>query len=205
MIIITLLFLQCISAVKSQDTTNGCVSLANSKTCSAFSQFYIGLPEIGYKYPFLSNTYTIEEFDNRLLEYVNSTSDYLFPLGCLSSNYNPTIPYARYSITRLCAAMIQDPTYSLPCNFNNELTPPPLCQSTCFEWVKSIANITDNPRVCSDSILRNKTLASVTEQCNLWEGFNGTVSENCISGTANEPYSCGMYCPFHHQKKIKKK
>ncbi|KAG2198474.1 hypothetical protein INT47_004461, partial [Mucor saturninus] len=171
---------------------NSCISLANSKTCTAFSQFYIGLPGLGTEYPFLLNTTTIEEFDKRLLSFVNSTSSYLFPLGCLSSNYNPTIPYARYSITKLCAAMIQSPSHSLPCNFDYDLVPPPLCQKTCIEWVDSIDHITHNPRVCSDSIQRNDSLANFLDQCHTWEGFNGTVSDNCISGIANEPYTCGF-------------
>ncbi|KAL9558551.1 hypothetical protein MBANPS3_000841 [Mucor bainieri] len=206
MLLITLISIFLAVASAKDDAENTCVSLANSKTCSAFSQFYIGLPGLAYDYPFLINTTTIQEFDERLLEYVNSTSDYLFPLGCLSSNYNPTIPYARYSLTRLCVGMIQNPSYSLPCNFDNGLTPPPLCQSTCFEWVDSITHITQNPRVCSDSTQRNTSLASFTDQCNTWEGFNGTIAENCISGIANEPYSCGFgnntraacaYCRTH--------
>ncbi|KAK4509464.1 Septin spn4 [Mucor velutinosus] len=205
MLLITLISIF-LAGASAKDAENTCVSLATSKTCSAFSQFYVGLPGLAYDYPFLINTTTIEEFDERLLEYVNSTSDYLFPLGCLSSNYNPTIPYARYSLTRLCVGMIQDPSYSLPCNFDNGLIPPPLCQSTCYEWVDSITRITQNPRVCSDSIQRNASLASFTDQCNTWEGYNGTIAENCISGIANEPYSCGFgnntsvacaYCQTH--------
>lgn len=192
MLLITIISL-CLAVASAKGAENTCVSLAKSKTCSAFSQFYIGLPGLAYDYPFLINTTTIEEFDERLLEYVNSTSDYLFPLGCLSSNYNPTIPYARYSLTRLCVGMIQNPGYSLPCNFDNGLTPPPLCQSTCFEWVESITHITQNPRVCSDSTQRNTSIASFTDQCDTWEGYNGTITENCISGIANEPYSCGNY------------
>ncbi|KAI8070572.1 uncharacterized protein B0P05DRAFT_550228 [Gilbertella persicaria] len=174
--------------MNEQDT---CVSLINSTVCSAFAPFYIGLPGLGQEFPFLLNITTIEEFDRRLLEYVNSTSDYLFPLGCLSSNYNPTIPYARYSLTRLCAGMIQNPAYSLPCNFNQHLTPPPLCKSTCLAWIKSITDITANPSVCSDSIQRNDSLLNFMDQCDSWEGYNGTIQQNCISGIANEPYSCG--------------
>ncbi|KAI8977237.1 hypothetical protein BDF20DRAFT_906383 [Mycotypha africana] len=170
---------------------NNCVSLRRSKVCTAFSQFYIGLPGLEYDYPFLINTTTIEEFDQRLLDYADSTSDYLFPLGCLSSNYNPTVPYARYSLTRLCAGMIQNPTYSLPCNYENALSPPPLCKTTCVQWVNSIESITASHRVCSDTSQRNNTLNSFQDQCETWAGYNGTIAENCISGVANEPYSCG--------------
>jgi hypothetical protein len=169
----------------------GCVSLSTSKTCSAFSPFYVGLPGLARDYPFLTNATTIEEFDARLLNFVNSTSSYLFPMGCLSSNFNPTIPYARYSLTKLCAALIQNPSYSLPCNFDKDLQPPPLCQKTCYLWVDSVTRITNNPNVCSSSTLRNSTLLAFENQCKTWEGFNGTVAENCISGIANEPYTCG--------------
>lgn len=167
-----------------------CIALTRSTVCSAFSQFYIGLPELSKDFPFLINTTTIEEFDERLLEYVNSTSAYLFPLGCLSSNFNKFIPYARYSLTRLCAGVIQN-SNSLPCNFDNDLTPPPLCKTTCFEWVYSVTEITNNPRVCAASSQRNTTLDYFVEQCNTWQGYNGTVNDNCISGIANEPYTCG--------------
>ncbi|KAI8337804.1 hypothetical protein BD560DRAFT_413152 [Blakeslea trispora] len=209
MMLFILFILLSISFTHGQDTDT-CVSLINSTVCSAFSQFYIGLPGLGNDYPFMLNVKTIEEFDRRLLDYVNSTSDYLFPLGCLSSNYNPTIPYARYSLTRLCAGMIQNSAYSLPCNFNNRLTPPPLCKSTCLDWVESITEITDNPHVCSDSAQRNNTLADFSDQCNTWEGFNGTIAQNCISGIANEPYTCGFgnnirqacsYCQSNSQDK----
>lgn len=187
-----LLLLQLFDTINGQDdNNNNCVSLGNSQVCSAFSQFYVGLPGLASNYPFLLNTTTIEEFDQRLIQYVNSTSNYLFPLGCLSTNYNPTIPYARYSLTRLCAAMIQDPAYSLPCNFHNQLSPPPLCQQTCTQWVDSVTFITNNPRVCMDSAQRNTTLASFSNQCSTWEGFNGTAADNCIAGIANEPANCG--------------
>lgn len=192
LILVTVIFI--ISTVFGQDIDGGgCVSLSTSKTCSAFSQFYIGLPGLGRDYPFLLNTTTIEEFDQRLLDYVNSTSSYLFPMGCLSSNFNPTIPYARYSLTKLCASLIQNPSYSLPCNFDNELQPPPLCQKTCYQWVDSVTRITNNPNVCVPSALRNSTLDAYNDQCKTWEGFNGTITENCISGIANEPYTCGKY------------
>lgn len=186
MIPFTLLLIATIVAAQ-----NSCVPLADSKTCSAFSQFYVGLPGLGTEYSFLLNVTTIEEFDQRLISFVNSTSSYLFPLGCLSSNYNPTIPYARYSITKLCAAMIQSPSHSLPCNYDYGLVAPPLCQNTCLEWVDSVEHITRNPRVCSDSLQRNDSLANFSDQCYTWEGFNGTVADNCISGIANEPYTCG--------------
>ncbi|KAI8997165.1 hypothetical protein BDB01DRAFT_770071 [Pilobolus umbonatus] len=182
-----------------------CISLTNSTVCSAFSQFYISLPDLYYDYPFLFNSTTIEEFDQSILHYINSTSAYLYPLGCLSSNYNPTIPYARYSITKLCAAILQNPTSSLPCNFERNLQPPPLCQHTCKQWIDSVTDITSDSKVCSNQTQRDSTLLAYQDQCDFWEGLNGTITENCISGIANEPNNCGfgqssiacVYCREH--------
>ncbi|KAL0082891.1 hypothetical protein J3Q64DRAFT_1151233 [Phycomyces blakesleeanus] len=185
-LIILIVFLQSILADDS-----GCVLLQGSRACPAFQQFYVGLPGLSTQYSFIGNATTTESFDQSLFNYVNSTSNYLFPLGCLSSNYNPTVPYARYSLSRLCALMIQDSEDSLPCNYQHNLIPPPLCQQTCDDWVDSIKEITNDPAVCSSSLQRNTTLASLSLQCVSWQGFNGTGDTNCVSGIANEPENCG--------------
>lgn len=167
-----------------------CVPLINSTVCSAFSQFYVDLNGLADTFIFLSNTTTIEEFDQRLIEYANSTNMYLYQLGCQSTNFNAQVPYARYSLTRLCAQMLQD-SDSLACNTENDLVPPALCQTTCDDWVNSVTEITSNPRVCAQTTQRNNTLDYYWSQCDTWQGFNGTVNNNCISGIANEPYTCG--------------
>lgn len=186
-----LFLLQLYTVSSQQQQQQNCISLSSSVPCAAFSSFYVDLRGLATEYSFLTNTSTIQEFDERLIAYLNTTDAYLLPLGCLSSNYNPTIPYARYSLTRLCAAMIQNSDHSLPCNFKFEKSPPPLCKTTCLDWVKSLNDITSNPRVCSDTEQRKSMLLSYEQQCKTWEGFNGTVMENCISGIANEPYTCG--------------
>ncbi|KAL0094059.1 hypothetical protein F4703DRAFT_1730079 [Phycomyces blakesleeanus] len=102
--------------------------------------------------------------------------------------------------------MIQDSEDSLPCNYQHNLIPPPLCQQTCDDWVDSIKEITNDPAVCSSSLQRNTTLASLSLQCVSWQGFNGTGDTNCVSGIANEPENCGFqgnvpgachYCTNH--------
>ncbi|KAI9304708.1 hypothetical protein BJ944DRAFT_288423 [Cunninghamella echinulata] len=169
-----------------------CLSLQNSLACPAFQQFYISTGVVD-RYPFLPNNITtIQDFDNSLFRYVNSTSNYLLQLGCLSTNYNPLVPYARYSLTKMCARLIQDPEDSLPCNTNHHLTPPPLCQQTCLDWVESVTAITAQPNVCSHNLQRSEAITNYTIHCHSWQGFNATIDDNCISGIANEPENCGF-------------
>ncbi|KAI8891428.1 hypothetical protein K501DRAFT_281439 [Backusella circina FSU 941] len=101
--------------------------------------------------------------------------------------------------------MVQNSHSLGPCNFQNDIYPPPLCQNTCLEWVDDVDRITSDPKICSNTSLRNKTLEYYTEQCTSWQGVNGTIEQNCISGLANEPFYCGFqdeylacsYCKHH--------
>ncbi|ORZ18464.1 hypothetical protein BCR42DRAFT_489822 [Absidia repens] len=174
------------------DTPDICLSLRDSSACPAFHQFYVSTGVVD-RFPFLpSNITTVQQLDASLLRYVNSTSDYLLPLGCLSTNYNPTTPYARYALTKMCARLIQDAEDSLPCNTEHNVVPPPLCQATCMDWVNSVTVITSQPRVCSDNSQRTAALANYTTQCLSWQGYNASTDDNCISGFANEPDNCGF-------------
>lgn len=199
--LLLLLLLVSVSLVSSQqplpeDPPAICLSLRQSKVCPAFHQFYVSTGVVD-RYPFLpSNITTVQELDQGLLSFVNSTSDYLLPLGCLGTNYSPNPPYARYALTKMCARLIQDPEDSLPCNTEHNVVPPPLCQSTCLDWVHSVTAITSQPQVCSDTSQRTAALANYTSHCLSWQGYNATADQNCISGFANEPDNCGKSNSF---------
>ncbi|KAI9489822.1 hypothetical protein BDB00DRAFT_769863 [Zychaea mexicana] len=173
--------------VRAQNT---CVSLASSKACPAFDQYYVGLPGLADRYSYMANVTDVASFDESLFAYVKTTGDYLLPLGC-NSDYGNGAPYARYSLSRICAGLIQDVNNSLPCNYEHNLTPPPLCKTTCDAWISSIETITSDTSVCQDSVLRNNTISNLQNQCASWQGYNGTASESCISGSVNEPGNCG--------------
>ena len=166
---------------------NNCMSLASSKACPAFDQYYIGLG-LADRYSYLAGANDVDSFDQKLFAYVNSTGDYLLPLGCSG---NSKVAYARYSLSRLCVGLIQDASDSLPCNFQHNLTPPPLCQATCDAWIDSVAMITNDTDVCADSTQRSNGIADFQSQCSSWQGYNGTDAGGCISGLVNEPGNCG--------------
>lgn len=194
---LSILLLLSTTTTLAQDTstTGGdypCFSLQNSSTCSAFSNFYISLVGNLKRYPFLANVTDVNSFDVQLLNFVNSDAFYLQQLGCSSASqqqYSTT--FARYSLTYMCESLIQDSSYSLPCNFQNGLNPPPLCQSTCFEWTSSIYNNTNNNlKLCPNQIQTLDQVNNLNTTCQIWSGLNAT--SNCIAGIVNEPNYCGF-------------
>ncbi|KAI8982092.1 hypothetical protein BDF20DRAFT_791337, partial [Mycotypha africana] len=189
-----LLYSATISTTASAQEDNGaldCFPLKGSTTCPAFQTFYISVEGNQKRYPFLANVTDIASFDEALTQYVQSSDFYLSALGC---NYkaNPTtnIPYARYSFTYMCATLIQDTTTSLPCNYQYNLSPPALCQRTCFDYVASVNQLTDNNiDMCPNQFEQSEQVLNLNTTCQYWSGLNGT--HNCIVGLANEPNYCG--------------
>lgn len=183
------LLLLLLSTTSAQE--NQCLSLQNSKTCPAFKKFYISLGGNANRYPFLANVTDINSFDDGMKNLMKTANPYYEQLGCSNkaSTSTTTIPYARYSLSYLCASLIQDNLYSLPCNYGFGVNPPPLCQSTCFEYTASVEAITTNTDVCLNQAEQSSQLQNLNSTCVYWSGLNGTV--DCIPGIANEPDNCG--------------
>ncbi|KAI7872800.1 hypothetical protein BDF14DRAFT_1748770 [Spinellus fusiger] len=190
MLPLLVLFYSLSTSVLGQDASDGCLSLLNSKACPAFSEFYVGVPGLAERYPFLYNITDILSFDESLLAYVHSTADYLAPLQCTHQAYTTKIPYARYSLTRICTGLVQDPDYSLPCSYKVNQAPPPLCEITCENYMDSVTQITSDISLCPDQAQKDALLLTLKSQCTTWQGYNGTG--NCIMGAANEPDNCGF-------------
>ncbi|ORX56767.1 hypothetical protein DM01DRAFT_1334325 [Hesseltinella vesiculosa] len=181
------------SNVNSQSTNSSCLSLQNSKYCGAFSQYYVGIGALN-KYNFASNGAlpTIDQLDQSLLAYTHSSKAYADSLGCTSNTSSQqTFPYARYSLSRLCTALIQDAESSLPCNYQKGIQPQPLCRPTCDAWVSSLANITLDNSVCPNKQMLNTSLSALSSSCSDWAGYDGSLP-TCISGSINEPNNCGF-------------
>ncbi|KAG1459549.1 hypothetical protein G6F56_006140 [Rhizopus delemar] len=170
---------------------DSCFSLGGSTTCAAFQDYYISLTGLATQYPFLQNVTDIKTFDAGMQSFVTSPLLYLAPLGCTNkANLASTIPYARYSTTYLCSLLIQDASYSLPCNYNKSLSPPPLCQQTCFDYMASVESLTNNTDTCPNLVQQASNMVNMNSSCVYWSGLNGT--DNCMIGLANEPDNCGF-------------
>lgn len=181
-----------LTETRAQDSP-GCLQLESSSACRAFNGYYIGISQLAQTYSFLGNVTDVQSFDASMYNHVQSSSpDYLTEFGCSSNNDTQTkLPYARYSLTRLCAFLVQDATSSLPCNAANNIAPEPLCQSTCLEWAYSASNITSgNSDLCPNQNSLNHYLSTLLNQCQSWAGLSGTGS-TCILGSDNEPDNCG--------------
>lgn len=179
---------------RAQDSS-GCLQLQSSSACRAFDGYYIGISYLSQTYSFLSNVTDVQSFDASIYNYIRSSPEYLKELGCPSTN-DTQAPYARYSLTRLCAFLVQDTFSSLPCNVANNVTPEPLCQSTCLQWAYSASNITSgNPDLCPNQNSLNQSVSNLVNQCETWAGLSGTGS-NCILGYDNEPDNCGKLSAY---------
>ncbi|KAI8643552.1 hypothetical protein BD408DRAFT_414760 [Parasitella parasitica] len=183
----TVLLLFAATSLAQEGDSLSCLSLKGSTACGAFQTFYISTS----RYQFLANVTDVSSFDTALRNYVKSPDLYLSSLGCTNKAENTsTIPYARYSLSYMCATLIQDTSYSLPCNYQYNLSPPPLCQSTCFDYTASVKEITGNIDVCPNQVEQSSQLENLNSSCIYWSGLNGTY--NCIIGVANEPDNCGF-------------
>jgi hypothetical protein len=174
----------------STSYAQSCLTLKGSKPCPALQQYYISTQNFNY----LANVTTVNQLDDALFSYATSPDLYLTPLGCLNNANEEdltNIPYARYSLTYLCESLLQDSDYSLPCNYNRNLSPPPLCQTTCFQYVDSVNQSTDTIATCPNQSYREQQIQVMNGTCQSWSGLNGTG--NCILGIANEPDNCGKF------------
>lgn len=186
-----LLLLFAATSIAQTDDSLTCLSLQGSTTCGAFQSYYISTTGNTSRYPFLANVTDRDSFDTALENYVKSSDMYLSSLGCTNKADNsPTIPYARYSLTFMCATLIQDSLYSLPCNYQYNKSPPALCQSTCFDYTASVQEITGNINMCPNQVEQSERLPNLNSSCVYWSGLNGTY--DCINGIANEPNNCGF-------------
>lgn len=195
------------TTLAQQQAEEQCFSLRDSKTCAAFQSFYISISGNQAQYPFLSNVTDIKSFDEGMKNLIKTASPYYQQLGCnnKATDTATTIPYARYSLSYICASLIQDSIHSLPCNYQHNLNPPPLCQSTCYDYTSSVQRISSNPDVCPNQAESTSQLLNLNSTCAYWSGLNGTL--NCILGKANEPENCGFqllsdgceYCQSNQQ------
>ncbi|KAI7883141.1 hypothetical protein K492DRAFT_119650, partial [Lichtheimia hyalospora FSU 10163] len=164
-----------------------CLALSSSEACPAFSQYYVDLTALALRYTFMANVTDVSLFDQSLISHAESSALYMDQLGCSGSS---STPYARYSVSRLCASYTQIQE-SLSCSYQHNVSPPPLCQSTCDAWVNSVSNITNDISTCSDTTTRSNAIASFKAECSNWEGFSGSDAVNCVEGAVNEPENCG--------------
>lgn len=181
-------FLLILLAWNTRGQSNGCLSLEGSKACPAYSQYHIPLAETGDRYPFLSHVTDLDSFDQALYSYAKSSDHYKSQLECHNVQ---SVPYARYSLTRLCAMVIYDMYYSESrCDVDHAVAPaPPLCQVTCYAWIDSIQSLTID-RCFNGLSGSSSTYFNLMEECSILTKFNGT-GDDCVSGEQNEPKNCG--------------
>ncbi|KAK8090558.1 hypothetical protein PG994_000063 [Apiospora phragmitis] len=130
-----------LAAVSPAVSQSGCVSLAGSKTCPAFSSASVstGSYLIGL-YPFLKDVTDRASFDEQLNSYVRTSyveSKYQTLLGCGNINLlNTTNLYARFTTSVICNAIVQNSIQD--CSLKGNAARP-LCADSCANFAESEA------------------------------------------------------------------
>ncbi|CAG8492428.1 6120_t:CDS:2 [Funneliformis mosseae] len=197
-----------------------CLSLANTVTCSAFSQYSISSASslkspssqdskgaiFDTNFNWLLEAENITRFDELLLNYVNTqyikwrykegTNSTLGVTQC--SEVTPIISsittYARYTLTTICAYLVQQPQSRL-CSANDTLpNERKLCKQTCLNHYDSLQGIANSPNVCIIGTTSdiNERLDDLNKWCTLPQNTDDNATTNCISGEENEPNNCGF-------------
>ncbi|KAI8373144.1 uncharacterized protein BYT42DRAFT_548127 [Radiomyces spectabilis] len=167
-----------------------CLSLAQSKACPAFTDYHISINHPDFvMLPWLANISTVEAFDDAFYQYVHSLAFSRDFLGC-----NTTALYPRYAITVTCAAIVSDGPSSLPCNFERNILPRPLCQSTCDDFATAVEALAHTGPGCSHPFQPKNAsrFANVLERCQVNALTSGAKDTDCILGSVNEPRNCGF-------------
>ncbi|CAG8571002.1 7153_t:CDS:2 [Acaulospora morrowiae] len=187
-----------------------CLPLKGSKYCGAFSNYSISAAVVtdyntGGRFDWVARTDNISNFDDLLMQYVKN--DYINWEVMNCSNFNSSSIYARYTITMVCAELVEY-AMSLQCNQNisydqsqtdgitipiptptilpNAPTSLPLrrlCNSTCQDHILSLQNLVNRTQTCN-----NTSIISLTDSVRNWceQGDNISNDTTCISGDMNE-------------------
>ncbi|KAH8808868.1 hypothetical protein F5884DRAFT_384667 [Xylogone sp. PMI_703] len=170
-----------------------CISLADSKMCSAFGSAAISTDSklVGF-FPFLQSVSDTASFDQQFDIYLKTSylqEKYGTLLGCQSIDFsNSTLTsnlYARFTTTVICNAIIQNSRE--PCGLGAQDSVP-VCADTC--QAESEAIIIADRQLCSapggdaDSQIR----ADFTNCALPANSLSGT----CVEGAVNEPNNCGF-------------
>ncbi|KAK8128040.1 hypothetical protein PG984_009148 [Apiospora sp. TS-2023a] len=181
--------LAAVSPVMSQ---SGCVSLAGSKTCPAFSSASISTGSyLTGLYPFLKDVTDRASFDEQLNSYVRTSyvaSKYQQLLGCGNINLlNTSNLYARFTTSVICNAIVQNSIQECTLTGNAAR---PLCADSCANYAQSEALVASDKSLCSNpnGNSQNQIRADFTN-CAL--PANSLSTSNCIQAIENEPQNCG--------------
>ncbi|RMZ76835.1 hypothetical protein DV738_g4751, partial [Chaetothyriales sp. CBS 135597] len=179
-----------VSLLGNKTLAQSCISLAQSKACSAFNSSSISVDStlVGF-FPFLAYVSNVDEFDQELESYVTQayvSSKYVDLFGCDNVDLsNTTSYYARYTRSFICNSIVQNSRES--CGDTN---PTPLCADSCAQLAQSEYEIVATNSLCSGrkSNYQDQLRADFTN-CALPAN---SLSGSCISGEVNEPEDCGF-------------
>ncbi|KAJ1986109.1 hypothetical protein H4R33_003555 [Dimargaris cristalligena] len=184
--LVTTLFALLAATVARGAADPSCYSLKNSKYCgTAFGQFQISQ----FVRAGSNSASNVEQFDRMIDSYVGSAGDITQinqQFGCRGWNGTNT---PRYRITNLCHSLLSQ-VASQQCNPDTSL--PPLCGSTCTQFVEGWQSLVSDETLCPNQGLTQSIYQDMLTSCTISETNTNQAGLQCVSGEDNEPNLCGF-------------
>ncbi|PIA88615.1 hypothetical protein CB0940_06890 [Cercospora beticola] len=179
------------ASIPSAMAQNGCISLAGSTACPAFSSASISTDSsIVGLFPFLSNVQNVSSFDSGIAAYIDGDFTqlrYQQLIGCTNVDRGNTSDfYARYTTSVLCNAIIQNSIDA--CGLSGTATRP-LCADSCADYAQS------EQRIAASNICGTAGPNALTQiradftNCALPAN---SITGACIQAVDNQPNDCGF-------------
>lgn len=162
-----------------------CLPLAGSTTCPAFAQYYAGMSQHGFA--LLEGVWNVTSFDQAMNHFVHNT--FWDQFNCTSKPL-----HARYTLSVICELIINDNVESKECNRMYNVTPPALCQNSCYQQLQDMKQVVHTQCM---STLPSNTLGSYLNEysylCQTVAALNASSAQGCMLGMVNEPDNCGTF------------
>ena len=158
-----------------------CFPLNGSKACPEVAGYSITPGSYLTFYTFLTSVDNITAFDDAIKAYVNNTAQYA-AVGC------PSVPPARFTLTLVCADLVNDPISQTCSESAGGKKSPGICAQTCDDFHASLGETLGNKTLCPGG--NGSQLGDLAQRLDsLCQKPDG--DGDCISGAANENTTCG--------------
>ncbi|CAG8521630.1 2854_t:CDS:2 [Paraglomus occultum] len=158
-----------------------CFSLKGSQACPLVNNYSITSGSFLTFYNFLPPVQNISQFDSAIEAYASNPSQFV-DAGC------PSIPPPRYTLTLICADLVNDPISQSCSALDVNQASPPICTETCAEFRASLYETLGNKTLCPKW---NGQLGALGQRLYNFCNTSGAAGK-CISGLENEATTCGF-------------
>ncbi|KAM3424221.1 hypothetical protein BST61_g11238 [Cercospora zeina] len=179
------------ASIPSAMAQNGCIPLAGSTACPAFSSASISTDSslVGL-FSFLRNVSNVSSFDSGIAAYIEgdfTEARYQTLIGCNNVQRGNTSDfYARYTTSVLCNAIVQNSIDA--CRLSGTATRP-LCADSCADYAQSEQRIAAS-NICGTA--GPNALSQIRADFTNCALPANSITGACIQAVDNQPNDCGF-------------